>query len=587
MIPPEKIDEIVSRIDIVSLVGEYVSLKPSGQNMKGLCPFHTEKTPSFMVHAQKGIFKCFGCGEGGGPIQFLMKIEGLSFIEAVKMLADRVGVRIKTTRAEKEKLSQKDLLRKIMHSASEFYHEILINSALGKKARIYLNSREIKPKTVEKFKLGFAPGSGDFLIRHLRGRKYTYEQMEQCGLVRRGKGDFYDYFRERLIFPIWDSRGRPVGLAGRGLDESTVPKYLNTPESAIFSKGTLTYGLHLAKQAIRKEEEVFVVEGYTDAISLYQGGIENVVASMGTSLTVEQARQIARYTRRVIFAYDSDTAGASATVRGIEIFEKAGLYVRVMTLPPGEDPDSIIKKKGSDYFKELAGSALGIIDYKIDQLKQKYDLMKSPEDKQEFVRELIPILKGIRGDVRRSEYIRIISERCQLPEEILRRKVREKKIRRQAVDVSSKVGRTKLLPEEKLLAYLLSNPRFIPMCRDFEISSDEFRGELFPLYKKLLQEDIPEDMDVIKASFLNKLVDDEEILKKAVDLSMVEGLPACSEEEIQAIFDKLKRRSARDRISILRQRVNAKLARGELSYEDPDYVQLQSLLKQIKVTNRE
>jgi DNA primase len=347
MIPPEKIDEILSSTDIAALISRYVTLKPSGKNLKGLCPFHNEKTPSFLVHPDKGFYKCFGCGEGGGAIQFLMKIENLDFVEAVKILAEQTGVNIVTTDSERKALSEKEVLRKLMKTSVLYYKELFLNSPLGKDARAYLKKRDIDIKTAAVFDLGFAPESGDFLARHLAGRKFKYEDMERAGVVRHRGNNYYDYFFDRLIFPIADSQGRHIGMGGRGMSDDAVPKYLNTPQTSLFSKAHVLYGLHLAKQAIRHEEEVYVVEGYMDVIGLYGAGIQNAVASMGTSLTEEQAKGIARYTNRVIFAYDSDTAGEAATVRGIEIFEKAGLQVKIMSLPAGEDPDSIIRKKGS------------------------------------------------------------------------------------------------------------------------------------------------------------------------------------------------------------------------------------------------
>lgn len=534
MIPSEQIEEIIASTDIVDLVSQYVTLKKSGKNYKGLCPFHHEKTPSFVVSPEKGIFKCFGCGEGGGPIQFLMKIEGISFTESVKMLAERAGIVLKTGGKSKQD-TLRQVLMKIMSYAASFYHSLLTKNPLGKVAMDYLLSRGLDAKTIESFKLGYAPYGGDFLIRHLRGKNVKYEWMERSGLVRRGERNYYDYFRDRIIFPIFNTTGKVVAMAGRVLgDKKGVPKYINTPESPIFTKGKILYGLSVAKGKIREEDEAYVVEGYMDAIALYSFGIENVVASMGTSLTQDQARLLARYTKNVVFAYDSDTAGRSATARGLEIFEKAGIFVKVMEFPKGEDPDSFIRKRGLSNFLHLKEKALGIIEYRVDMLKRKYDL-STPEGKEKFVDELVPILREIQGDIKRFEYIRIISEENNLPEEILRRKVVRRRRKGGNLDLTYAISGQKTKPEERLIHFLLSSPKYIPICRKYNIR-DVFDEKLYPIYEKLLNSSL-EGEDVVGVEILSRLFSEEDLFKKAIDLSMLKGLPPCSEEEIQNLLE--------------------------------------------------
>ncbi len=534
MIPSEQIEEIISSTDIVDLVSQYVTLKKSGKNYKGLCPFHHEKTPSFVVSPEKGIFKCFGCGEGGGPIQFLMKIEGISFTESVRMLAERAGIVLKTGGKSKQD-TLRQVLIKIMSYAASFYHSLLMRNPLGKVAMDYLLRRGLDVKTIEAFKLGYAPYGGDFLIRHLRGKNVKYEWMERSGLVRRGERNYYDYFRDRIIFPIFNTTGKVVAMAGRVLgDKKGVPKYINTPESPIFTKGKILYGLSVAKGKIREEDEAYVVEGYMDAIALYSFGIENVVASMGTSLTQDQARLLARYTKNVVFAYDSDTAGRSATARGLEIFENAGIFVKVMEFPKGEDPDSFIRKRGLSNFLHLKEKALGIIEYRVDMLKRKYDL-STPGGKEKFVDELVPILREIQGDIKRFEYIRIISEENNLPEEILRRKVVKRRRKGGSLDLTYAISGPKTKPEERLIHFLLSNPKYIPICRKYNIK-DVFDEKLYPIYEKLLNSSL-EGEDVVGVEILSRLFSEEDLFKKAIDLSMLKGLPPCSEEEIQNLLE--------------------------------------------------
>lgn len=580
-VPREKIEEILSRTDIASLVGQYVTLKSAGKNMKGLCPFHNEKTPSFNVQPERGFFKCFGCGESGDSIRFLMKIESLSFPEALKILADRAGIVLKTTPQEKKVISEKKLLRNVLKSATTYYHDLLINSPLGKKGLAYLRGRSLDMKTILEFQLGFAPLGGDFLIKHLRSRKVPFELMEKAGVARRGRGDYYDYFRDRILFPISDNQGRPIALAGRTLSADVGPKYLNTPESSLFSKRRILYGLSQAKSAIRGKEEVYVVEGYMDTIVLHQGGFQNVVASMGTSLTDDQARAISRYTRRIIFAYDADSAGSAATVKGIEIFEKAGLYVKVMEIPQGEDPDSILRKKGADYFRRLTSGARGIIAYRIDRLEKKYNLT-TPEGKQDFTGEMVPILREIKGEVRRSEYIRILSERHRISEEVLTRLVENRRTRKSIPDVSPTYATKLKLPEELILNCLLRSPKFIPICREFEIDEKCMKENLFKIYISLVNANL-EGIEVISANILSRIIEDEKLLEIAIDLSMKEGAGDCSEEHIRIFLSKIEQR----RIKQEREKsFQEKLAMGTLSYDDPDFIEYIASLKKTNVPER-
>lgn len=580
-IPNEKTEEIISKTDIVSLISQYVTLKNAGKHFKGLCPFHNEKTPSFIVHPDRGFYKCFGCGEGGGAVQFLMKIENLSFPEAVKVLADRAGITIETTREEKKVLTEASLQRKLMKAAANFYHDILMNNPIGKKGLAYFKGRGLSPETIKNYGLGFAPGAGDFLLRRLKGLNFTYDQMEKAGIVRRRGSDLYDFFRDRIMFPITDSQGRPVGLAGRTLQSDMGPKYINTPDSPLFRKGTILYGLSTAKAAIRKEEETYVVEGYMDAIAMHQAGFANVVASMGTALTNEQAAAISRYTNKIIFAYDADAAGNTATVRGIEIFEKAGLYVRIMDIPPGEDPDSIIRKKGHDFFAQLTANSRSIVDYKIDALEKKYDI-KTPEGKQEYFKELIPVLKEIRGDVRRLEYIRIISERCRIAEETIRRAVDGTYKRKKVPDTSPIYNKQSKLTEEILLSSILNNPQYIPLLSEYNIDKTCMKPEMYALFASLRGFD-PAGVEVMSADILSKIVKDEQQLNTAIDLSIKEGGRDCNEEQIRKFLKKLEHRKVKKEHDTS---FREKLAKGTLSYDDPDFQEYLKSLRSLKTPGK-
>ena len=580
MIPPEVIDEVVSRTDLAQLVGQYVTLKKAGRSLKGLCPFHNEKTPSFVVTPDKGIFKCFGCGVGGGPIQFLMKIESLDFLDAVKALAKSAGVSLPSTPAQRREVSERDLMRKVMETAVQFYQEQL-KSSVGRQALGYLRGRGLSPDVIDAFRLGFSPGVGNALARHLRSRKFEYGVMERAGLVRRSGNQLRDYFHRRVIFPILDPQGRPLGMGGRGMDPEMTPKYLNTPETSIFQKRNLLYGLHLAKGEIRREEEVFIVEGYMDAIAMHGGGIKNVAASMGTALSVEQARTAARYANRVIFAYDADSAGQAATLRGIEIFETEGLNVRVITMPTGEDPDSIIKKKGAEFFRKLSAKSRGIVNYKIDQLTSILDL-STPEGKQQLVNQITPILRKVRGDVRRMEYVRMISGRYRISEELLQRAVSRQKVRISNLDVSPVMRRRRLSAQEKLIAQLFSHPGLLAICRQYDYFDERhMEPDLLAIYRALLNLDVT-GLEVITSEQLYKLSRNEEIIKKAVDLSMVEGLPRPSEEEIRAILREIDIREKKHRLHNLQEVINLKLERGEMAPGDPQFEEFNRLQMEIR-----
>ncbi len=580
MIPPEVIDEVVAKTDLAGLVGQYVTLKKTGRNLKGLCPFHNEKTPSFVVTPDKGIFKCFGCGVAGGAIQFLMKIESLDFLDAVKTLARSAGVNLPTTAAQRRQVTEREILRGLMETAVAFYQEQL-KSSPGRVAMGYLRGRGLSPGVIDAFRLGFAPGSGNALARHLRSRRFDYGAMERAGLVRRSGDDLWDYFRGRIVFPIFDGQGRPLGMGGRSMDPEVQPKYLNTPETSIFQKRSILYGLHLAKGEIRRQEEIFIVEGYMDAIALYGAGIKNTCASMGTSLSVEQARSAARFAGRVLFAYDADSAGQAATLRGIEIFEAEGLNVRVITLPGGEDPDSIIRKKGADYFRKLAGKAQGIVNYKIHQLTREVDV-DSPEGKQQFVERISPILRRVRGDVRRMEYIRLISQGYDISEDLLHRAVTREKIRRSNIDVSPVIRPRRLLPAERLIAHLFSSPGLIEICRGYDFFDHRHMdSHLLAIYHALLKME-PSEVEVITSEQIYRLSQDEEVIKKAVDLSMVEGLPPPGEEEIRAILREIDMVGKKRNLRELQERINRKIQQGDMSPGDADLVELNRLQMEIR-----
>ncbi|SMB93035.1 DNA primase [Thermanaeromonas toyohensis ToBE] len=406
------IEEIKTRVDIIDLISEYVPLKRRGQNYVGLCPFHTEKTPSFTVSPSKQLFYCFGCGVGGDAFTFLMKREGLNFSEALTRLAERVGINLEEgegagifkLRREKERLYQIGAL------AARFYHLILLRHPTAAQAREYLQRRRVSLEAVRKFELGYAPDSPRALVDYLKRHGFHPREIALAGLAasRAPEGSF-DRFRRRLMFPVKDPAGKVIGFGGRALDNSE-PKYLNTPETPLFRKGHHLYGLHLAVAGIRRRGKAVVVEGYLDAISAWQHGVDNVVATLGTALTIEQARALKRYTEEVIIAYDADAAGRAAALRVLGVLADMGLRVRVLLLPEGKDPDEFLQRQGGQAFQKLVEEAPPWLVYIIEQVAQSYNLA-DPSECVKAIQKIIPYLAKIEDAVERDNYVRILSRR--------------------------------------------------------------------------------------------------------------------------------------------------------------------------------
>ena len=421
------IDEIKQRLDIYSVVGSYVNLQPSGRNFKGACPFHQEKTPSFFVFPERQSWKCFGCGAGGDLISFVMKKEGIEFSDALKMLADRAGVSLSPKKDTAEAKAVESLYQ-INEAAAQYYHSVLLTEPIAEQARNYIRERDISQEAIADFQLGFSPADG--LKKHLLERGCKEEDLVATGLLRERDGRLYEFFRGRLMIPIMDVKGRFVGFGARALDDS-VPKYLNSPQTAIFDKSGVLYGIHRAKAAIREKQLAVVVEGYMDVITAHQHGEANVVASMGTALTEKQIRVIGGLTRNLAFALDPDVAGDAATLRGIEICRKSlerqavrkpysefpdyaepsylgtqvalRAAIKIITLPKGKDPDELIRENPQAW-QRLVDQALPLVDPLIDVISSRTDLSR-PEGKSRASEQLLPIIAELEDDVEREFYL--------------------------------------------------------------------------------------------------------------------------------------------------------------------------------------
>lgn len=374
-IPDELVEEVKSRNDIVSVVGQYVRLdKRSSANLFGLCPFHNEDTPSFSVSPSKQIFYCFGCHKGGNVITFIREIEKCTWPQALKILADRVGIQLPEPddAAYRERLDRNATLQKIYLEAARYYYHSL-QSPAGATARRYLKERAIADSTARKFGLGFAPDEWDGLLLHLRRQGLDDPQLiSQSGLFKRGKSDgYYDLFRNRLMFPIFDAMGKIIAFGGRVLDDSQ-PKYLNSPETPLYTKGRHLYGLNLAKSS--SDKRLVLVEGYMDTLAMHQAGIDNAVAALGTAMTEAQANLIRKYTDQVIVGFDADAAGQNAALRSLDILTSRGLKVAVLRVPDGKDPDEFIRKHGPERFKVLIDQALPLLDFKLDVARRSCEV---------------------------------------------------------------------------------------------------------------------------------------------------------------------------------------------------------------------
>lgn len=459
---PTVIDRIRASVNLVDLISGYVRLRKQGQNHVALCPFHQEKTPSFSVSETKQIFKCFGCGAGGDVFGFIQQIEHLSFPESVEFLARRCGIRLEEYRPDTPDAGAqlRSRLLEVMQAAERFFRLALEED---REARQYLEKRGIRGDTADRFGLGFAPGGGR-LQSHLERIGFTADEQEQCGLLARNEqGERYEKFRHRIIFPIRSLNGQTIAFGGRILGEGR-PKYLNSPETPLYHKGMHLYGLHSARDAIRRQGFAVVVEGYFDCVVPHQFGIRNVVASLGTALTEAQVRLLGRLTRRVVVNFDPDTAGMAAALRSIDLFLQGGFQVNILTLPGGEDPDSYLRHHGLERYQERLKQSLPFVDFLLEYHCSRQKNPGSPTAKQEITDQVMPYVARLPNRVERAEYLSRMASRLAIPEPVLVAELRKYARRRDSTAESR--ARTPA-PEptlaEKTLVAALSDDRMRPL----------------------------------------------------------------------------------------------------------------------------
>lgn len=436
------VDQVKDQTDIVEVIGESVDLKKSGKNYTAFCPFHSNtRTPAFVVFPDTGTWRCFGaCNDGGDVFSFLMKKEGYDFPEALRVLAERAGIELRQRTPEQEaRAEENERLREMLETAVTFFRHQLLKTPAGERALDYLHGRGFSDETLESFQLGFAPDSWDSLTDHMRERGYSESDLLEAGLVsERDSGGVYDRFRHRVMIPIRDGRGRMCGFGGRVLDPDDIPKYLNSPQTEIFDKGQLLYGLDKAKRVIRSEDRAVIVEGYMDVIGLHQAGFENAVSSMGTALSQAQLRQLKRYSRKIVLALDADTAGDRATLRGLDIAREAldrepdpvfaarGLVrfegrldaeLRIVNLPEGKDPDEVVEED-PEAWPRLIDGARTVVDYVLDMLSADLDL-DDAKHKAEIAEQILPLIEDVADPVEREAYRQKLARRLRIDERAL------------------------------------------------------------------------------------------------------------------------------------------------------------------------
>lgn len=405
----DPVEEVKRRVDLVDVISAYVRLRKAGRNWEGLCPFHQEKTPSFSVNQEKQFWHCFGCGAGGDVFAFLQKAENLTFREALERLAQHVGVPLDQSPARAKASSERDRLRSACEMACTFYSRTLLKSP---HAVAYLKERGMDRATVDRFRLGYAPAAWDALANHLARNGVSQADALKAGLLASSNsaGRVYDRLRDRVVFPICDPEGRVIAFGGRTIGNTEgAPKYLNSPETPLFHKGRVLYALHLAKRAIGSQDRAVVVEGYMDAVALHKAGVENAVATLGTALTREHLILLGRYTRRAVLLYDSDSAGLSAALRSLPLFEESGIDVRVATLPDGHDPDSYVRQYGPVALAERLDAALPVLDYRMDLLIRQHGT-STEEAVVRLAKAAVPVLAGVRNHLDRGRWIRRLAE---------------------------------------------------------------------------------------------------------------------------------------------------------------------------------
>ena len=566
----DAVSEIKNRLDIVDVISEHIALKKSGRNYWGCCPFHKEKTPSFSVSPDKGIFKCFGCGVGGDAISFLMKINNNTFYEVIVEQAQKFGIPIQTQNFSPEKTEIKNQILEVNQEAVRYFNKLLLDAPEAVKARDYLFKRNITEEVIEKFKIGYSLNSYDSLINYFQNghaelvsASETLKQVQgdkldllnKAGLVSEktsGKG-YLDRFRGRIMIPIQDEKGDFIAFGARALEDNQNPKYLNSPDTPVFNKSRSLFALYQAKQSIKEQDSVIIMEGFFDVISAHTHGLTNVVATLGTALTEQHIKILARYSdsRRIYLAFDSDEAGINATDRGAEIIKSvfSGLgdikqfdenfaemsdknnrsvcEIRVISNTTGKDPDEFIRTEGLDAYKKVVNQAPLLIDYQINRIMKVKEKTQTPQEKSKIIQDLIPILSDIRNSIIRNEYIKLVSAKLLIDEESLNIEVKkslQKVIKKEKIlnqEKRQNLEENHISAQKNLLSlYFLNSEKLSPLCINNYLEEVNFTEENISLIKNEISKSLKEITDPEKLSneLFTKLAENEEAKKVLVDV---------------------------------------------------------------------
>lgn len=588
LIPDEIIAQVVDRCDIVEIIASYVPLKRAGRNFKGNCPFHHEKTPSFVVNPDKQIFHCFGCGVGGNVIGFVMKQDRLEFPEAVRELAKKVNVVVPETRSgDARTTNTRQLIFKVNTLAAEYFHKNLLSDKTkqAKEARAYLKKRKVDLQTVEEFQLGFTVDQWDGLINYLRGKGIDLNLMEKAGLIiprDNGQG-YYDRFRNRIIFPILDTQAHCRAFGARTMESSAkndkvTAKYINSPETAVYIKGHHLYGFHLAKQTIGEKDFVIIVEGYMDCLIPYQAGVTNIVASLGTALTVEQIRLLHRYTKNVVMLFDMDPAGQAAMLRSLDTLTEEGMNVKVATLSEGEDPDSFICKHGVEDFRKRIDEAQTLFDYKLGILMGRYEV-KAIEGKARISGEMLQTIDKFNNAVLQAEYVKRLAEELVIPEQALiteLKKVRqmtgEKKTYGKTVEPKTPVVEQLRVVESDILRLLLEEESFIAATKK-EIAPSDFQDKRIREVICKIYDLFEQGKEISGANLINSF-EDQEMQHMITKLMAREQMAAGDRKKMHSDY---VNRMKKDRATLRMKEIQKQISEAE---REGDQSKLEALLKE-------
>lgn len=560
------IEEILSRNDIVDVVSQYVILKRSGRNFLGLCPFHKEKTPSFSVSPDKQIFHCFGCGVGGNVIHFISKIENLNFRESLEMLAEKSGITLPTTNngEDLKKQELKEKIYKINELVAELYHKTLYEP-IAKPAQEYVKKRKLDNKTLVNFKIGYAPNQ-NILYKFLKDKGFDEEEILKSTLVKKYNNTYIDSFKNRLMFPILDVRNRVIAFGGRVLDNS-LPKYINSPDTVVYNKGRNLYGLNVAKNS--KMDKIIIVEGYMDCVSLHQRGISNVVASLGTALTENQGRLLRKYSEKVIISYDSDGAGQTATLRGLEILKNIGCDVRILQMEGAKDPDEYVIKYGNGRFNLLVENAISLVEFKVKVLEKNLNL-KNVNDKIKFLKEIAKLLQKTDSKIEQEIYVDKISKEYKISKEAIYAEINKQsggKIGNKVLEKNKSVSTRK---EENAIPKVLQkreNAIIALLINGDKTVYDQIKHRILPsdlkleVNKKIVEKvyNEYEKRDNIANNIIDLFKDDQEAINKLTEIMADEFEQQVDKKTIDSIINIYEK----EKLSLLKTEIIQKLRETE------------------------